>query len=126
MNKIVQIQNLTRPSVPTVRARYCDSFLCQLRGLTFRRSLANDEGLLLVQRSDSRLEAAIHMLAMWIDLTVVWINSSGAVVDVRRAHRWRLAYVPHRPACYVLEISVKHTEDYQIGDQIRIEDTPLA
>ena len=126
MKKIVQVQNLTRPSVPPILARYCDSFLCQLRGLTFRRSLADDEGLLLVQHSDSRLDAAIHMLAMWINLTVVWINSSGAVVDVRRALRWRLAYIPLRPARYVLEISETHTADFQIGDQIRIEDILLV
>jgi uncharacterized membrane protein (UPF0127 family) len=126
MEKIIQIQNLTRPSVKPIRARFCGSFLCQLRGLTFRRTLGDDEGLLLVQRSDSRLDAAIHMLAMWIDLTVVWINAAGAVVDVRRALRWRLAYVPRRPARYVLEISEAHLEDYQIGDQIRFEDPQMA
>lgn len=80
----------------------------------------------MVQRSDSRLEAAIHMLAMWIDLTVVWIDTAGAVVDVRRALRWRLAYVPRRPARYVLEISKEHLKDYQIGDQICFEDPQMA
>jgi uncharacterized membrane protein (UPF0127 family) len=126
MEKIVQVQNLTRPSVPSVRARYCASFLCQLRGLTFRQSLPDDEGLLLVQKSDSRLEAAIHMLAMWINLTVVWINSAGEVVDVRRALRWRLAYFPIRPARYVLELAETRWPDFQIGDQIRLEETPVA
>ena len=49
----------------------------------FRRSLAVDEGLLLVQKRENRSESAIHMLFMFIDLTVVWINSAHQVVDVK-------------------------------------------
>ena len=62
-------------------------------GLTFRRSLAPQEGLLLVQRNDSRVEATIHMFFMWIDLAVVWINMDNEVVDVQLAKRWRPAYM---------------------------------
>lgn len=81
----------------SLTAQYCQSFTCQLRGLTFRRQLAPHWGLLLVQPRQSRLEAAIHMMFMWIDLAVIWLNSEGEVVDTRLARRWRLAYVPRRP-----------------------------
>jgi uncharacterized membrane protein (UPF0127 family) len=115
---IIMIRNLSRPTAGQVRARSCDRFLCQLRGLTFRRSLAPDEGLLLVERKDSRLEAAIHMLAVFTDLAVIWVNSQHEVVDVRLARSWRPAYVPKRPARFVLELAPERIGDFQVGDRL--------
>lgn len=120
--KQVIVQNLSRPIDRPVQAHYCASFLCQLRGLTFRKNLPFDQGLLLVQGHDSRLEAAIHMLFVWIDLAVVWINEAHEVVDVKLARRWRLAYVPQQPARFVLEIVPDRMDDFRVGDRVRIED----
>jgi uncharacterized membrane protein (UPF0127 family) len=120
----ILVHNLTRPKVPPITAHYCDSFFCRLRGLMFRRSIPQNWGLLLVQGSDSRLDAAIHMLAMWIDLGIVWINSKGMVVDTRYARRWRPAYLPANPARYILEMNVAHLGDFTVGDQIQFENTP--
>jgi len=80
-----------------------------------------DRGLLLVQGRESQLDAAIHMLFVWIDLAVVWINAANQVVDVKLARRWRLAYVPERPAVYVLELVAERLEDFKVGDRVRIE-----
>ena len=74
-----------------------------------------------MQSRDSRLDSSIHMLAMWIDLAVVWITNNGDVVDVRLARRWRPAYFPRRPARYVLETSVAYIDDFHIGDMVRFE-----
>ena len=79
---------------------------------------------MLVQGSDSRLEASIHMMFVWIDLAVVWINSGGEVVDVKLARRWRPAYVPRRPARYILEIHPDRLDEFHIGDQVIFE--PIA
>jgi uncharacterized membrane protein (UPF0127 family) len=124
--KLVTVHNLTRPKTQPLVARYCSSFFCRLRGLMFRRSLPDNWGLLLVQSRDSRLDSSIHMLAMWIDLAVVWITDGGEVVDVRLARRWRPAYFPRRPARYVLEMEVAHLEDFHIGDKVRFEETHLG
>ena len=123
MPEQVLIYNLTRPSTPPTQARYCSSFVCRLRGLTFRRRLPSADGLLLVQSRDSRVDSSIHMLFVWIDLAVVWITDGGEVVDVRLARRWRPAYFPRRPARYVLEMAVAHLEDFHIGDKVRLEET---
>jgi uncharacterized membrane protein (UPF0127 family) len=117
----ILVYNLTQPRTPPITAHYCDSFFCRLRGLMFRRSIPDGWGLLLVQSADSRLDAAIHMLAMWIDLGVVWINAQGEVVDTCFARRWRLAYVPKNPAKYILEMNVAHLGDFSVGDRIRFE-----
>jgi uncharacterized membrane protein (UPF0127 family) len=117
----VVIHNLSQTQVEPVRAGYCASFMCQLRGLSFRRSLPDHWGLLLVQRRESRLDAAIHMLGVLMDLAVVWIDSAGNVVDVQLARRWRLAYMPKRPARYVLELAPGDLENYKVGDRLRID-----
>jgi len=102
---------------------YCDSFLCRLRGLTFRKRLDPDEGLLLVQgKRDSRIDASIHMLFVPFDLNVVWINSKMTVVDKVIAKSWWPAYFPAKSACYILEIHPDRWEDYQIGDQVEFQD----
>ena len=118
----VIVHNRSRPQDHLVKAAYCDTFLCQLRGLTFRRRLKIEEGLLLVQDRDSRLEAAIHMLGVWFDLAVVWINDDKLVVDVRLARSWRLMYIPERPACYVLELPAERIQDFRVGDEVFFEE----
>jgi uncharacterized membrane protein (UPF0127 family) len=62
------------------------------------------------------------MLAVPIDLAVVWINEDGDVVDVRLALRWRPAYIPRRPARYVLEMSSERWGDYLVGDKVSFEE----
>lgn len=123
--KSVTIHNLTHPNPQPLTASYCASFLCRLRGLMFRRTLSPNWGLLLVQSRDSRIDSSIHMLAMWIDLAVVWITDGGEVADVRLARRWRPAYFSQRPARYVLEMDVAHINEFQVGDKVRFEETPL-
>jgi len=117
----VYVCNLNQPDLPKIRARYCNTFLCRLRGLTFRRSLQQGEGLLLVEARDSLIDSSIHMLFMWMDLVVVWIDSSLAVVDVKLARRWRLAYFPQKPARYILEMPVESADSFSIGDLVAFE-----
>ena len=75
---------------------------------------------MLVQKNENRVDSAIHMLFVWFDLTVVWINSSFTVVDKKLAKAWHLLYSPKQPAKYVLELSSDHINDFSIGDQIEI------
>lgn len=116
----IRVQNLDRPSTPPILAKYCESFACQLRGLLFRRDLPPGEGLLLVQKSDTYVNSAIHMLGMAFDICAVWINTECEVVDVRLARRWRLAYIPRRPARYILETHPAHLAEFAIGDHVEI------
>ena len=114
----VVIRNLTTPIEKPITARYCDTFLCRLRGLTFRRVLPESQALLLVESRDTRIEAAIHMLGVWMDLAVVWINNSQKVVDVIQARAWHLLYVPRQPARYILELNPAHRYHFIIGDEV--------
>jgi uncharacterized protein len=119
----VWIYNRSRENCPALPARNCTSFWCKLRGLTFRRSIPERWGLLMVYGQDNRVDTAIHMMFVWFDLAVVWINSAGRVVDVKLAKAWRPFYAPKAPARYVLEMAAGHLHEFSIGDQVSIETT---
>jgi uncharacterized membrane protein (UPF0127 family) len=122
MTKHIVIENKNRKLDSLPRIKYCDTFLTQLRGLTFRPRLSRDEGLLLVGTRDSRLDSSIHMLFVAFDLTVIWINSNLQVVDKIIARSWRPAYFSKQPARYVLEIHPERSGDYEIGDTVQFRD----
>jgi uncharacterized membrane protein (UPF0127 family) len=118
----ISIQNRDKPLVAQLCLRTCERFLDRLRGLMFHPPLRDDDGILLVQKRDSRMEAAIHMLFMRTDLTVVWVNSDMRVVDLKLAKRWHPSYVPQKPARYVLELSPSRISDFSIGDRLVFEE----
>jgi uncharacterized membrane protein (UPF0127 family) len=117
------VRNLDNSEMPPLRVDYCVSFFCRLRGLTFRSHLSPEEGLLLVQKADSRLDASIHMLGVWMDLGVVWINATMKVVDLRLARSWRPLYIPQQPARFVLESDPIRLNDFRLGDEVCFEES---
>lgn len=120
--RTIQIENNNRPLSSPIHAIYCDSFLCRLRGLMFRSNLAQGEGLLLVEGRDSRLETSIHMFFVFMDLAVIWINSTYSVADIVLARAWHPAYAPRLPARYILEIHPSRLDEFKIGDQVKFID----
>lgn len=121
MQRPVFVHNLNKPLVNPARVKYCASFLCRLRGLMFRPRLNLDEGLLLVEKRDSRLDTSIHMLFVNFDLAVFWINSDMLVADKIIAKSWRPAYFPRAKAKYTLELHTDRWSDYEIGDRVEIK-----
>lgn len=121
MPQPIYVHNLTTPIQNPARVGFCDTFLCKLRGLMFRSRLFLDEGLLLVEKQDSRLDTSIHMLFVPFDLAVIWINNDMTVVDKVIAKSWRPAYFPKTEARYTLEIHPDRWEDYQIGNKVEFK-----
>jgi len=115
------VHNLDRPLDTPLAVRNCDTFGARLRGLMWRPPLAMEKGILLVGKRESRIDAAIHMFFMRMDLAVVWLNADCVVVDVQLAKRWRPAYVPQKPALYILEIAANRLHSFQVGDRLRLE-----
>lgn len=115
------IHNLTRPASQPIQAFRCSSFLCRLRGLMFRASLDPHEGLWMVQDRPDRANAAIHMFFMRFDIAVIWADANLTVVDAQLARRWRPAYVPARPAQFILETHPTRLDEFHPGDQLVLE-----
>ncbi len=116
MTKWIRVINKSRDFESPPRVQYCDSFLTQLRGLTFHPHLSWDGGLILVGKRDSRLDSSIHMLFVGFDLCVVWINAEMRVVDKVLAKSWRPAYFSKSPAKFVLEVHPDRWNDFEVGD----------
>jgi uncharacterized membrane protein (UPF0127 family) len=119
--KIIRIKNRNQPLPAPLQVICCDNFLSRLRGLMFHPSLLHEEGLLLVERRDSRLGSSIHMFFVTLDLAVIWINSAYAVVDTALAHSWRSSNVPHQAAKYILEIHPSRLNEFSIGNQVEFQ-----
>ncbi len=105
-----------------ITAKYCDTFLCRFRGLMMQKSILPDEGVLLVESTESKLNASIHMLFMNFDIAAIWINDDLQVVDTVLAKRWKVQYSPQSPASYILETHPARLSDFQVGDQLRLDD----
>ena len=118
MPHTVSVNNLTKPIQNPAKVGFCDSFLCRLRGLTFRSRLDANDGLLLAEKRDSRINTSIHMLFVSFDLAVFWINSDMTIVDKVIAKSWRPAYMPKENSKYTLEIHPERFGDYDIGDKV--------
>ena len=118
----IYIHNLTRTLQKPALVGYGDSFLSKLRGLMFRPRLDPDDGLLLVEKRDSRLDTSIHMFFVPFDLAVFWINSDMVVVDKVIAKSWKPAYAPKTAAKYTMEIHPDRWGDYEIGDKVEFKD----
>jgi len=87
----------------------------------FSPRIKPDEGLILVQTTESRLDAAIHMFFVSFDLGVVWLDSQQRVVDTVCARKWAMFYQPSFPARSILEIHPSRLTEFCKGDVIALD-----
>ncbi len=120
----VAIKKAESDSILVPRARWCEGFLCKLRGLTFRRRLGMDDALVLVQTVDSQTTTSIHMMFVFCPIAAIWINSAGEVIECRLAKPFRPYYSARAPARYVLEGPPALLDAFRPGDRVRFE--PIA
>ncbi len=120
MDAWVEVWRQSRGPERLLRARWCSSYACRLKGLMFRRRLADDEGLLLVDSGESRMSATIHMWFVFMTLGVAWLDKDQRVVDLQLARPWRI-YAPHAAARYILEGPPSMIEELAIGDELSFE-----
>lgn len=108
------------------QARWCDSFASKLIGFTFRQALDPGEGLVLVESGDSRVNSAITMLFVFLELGIIWVNDAGQVVDKTLARPWRLSYASQAPARFAIEASPTILEQVELGDHIQFVTPPAS
>lgn len=116
------LRNVVTGEVVLPRAKWCSSYWCHFRGLQFVFRLPDDEGLLFVTGHEGRAHTAIHMFFMFCSIAVVWLDSTGAVVDKTLAKPWRPAYAPRLPAQYYVEANPSLLERVQVGDRLSFDE----
>jgi uncharacterized membrane protein (UPF0127 family) len=113
-------------TVLLARVKWCAGFWCKFKGLMFRRSLPDDEGLLFVYTRESKIDTSIHMLFMNFAIATIWLDANGVVVDKVLAKPWRLAYAPKAPAQYFIEAPPALLDRVMIGDHLTFDEAAEA
>ena len=101
-----------------VNVKYCDTFLSKFLGLMFSRELKPDFGIIIVEKHETRINTAIHMMFMNYDLAVLWLDKKMVVVDKVLAKKWVPFYASKKPAQYVVELHHSKFSKFSIGDQL--------
>jgi len=116
--KTVWVQNLTNPHAVNLQLGICDNFISRLRGLMFSKKIEKNGGMIFLNSTEDRIHYAIHMFFMNYDLSVIWVDSSGKIVDRILARRWKTIAGPQSPAKYILESHPERFSEFQIGDSL--------
>lgn len=117
-----RLRNAQTDHIVLDRVKWCASFWCHFRGLQLVRHLPDNEGVLFVNGSEGRAQTTIHMFFMLFSIGVVWLDSSGKVVDKQLAKPWRPAYAPKEPAQYFIEANPSLLDLVRIGDVLRFDE----
>lgn len=96
-------------------------------GLSGRKKMGDDEGMLFVFDSPGRY--GFWMKDMTFSLDMVWINQNGVVVDIERnvtpeTYKEKKTYINQSEASYVLEINGGMAEKFglYLGSKVKITD----
>jgi uncharacterized membrane protein (UPF0127 family) len=112
------VVNKTRGLQSPLKLKVCSRFFQKFRGLMFQKTLNPDEGIILVEQTDSVISSSIHMFFMNFDLGILWVNEKMQVVDRCIATRWHPYYASQTPARYTLEIHPSRLGEFEPGDRL--------
>jgi len=100
-----------------VNAEIADTALKKMRGLMFRKSLGENDGMLFL--FDAEGYPGFWMMNTSIPLDIIWINSTKHVVYIHKDARPCTftscpTYKPDKPAMYVLEVNAGFSDKHNI------------
>ena len=91
-------------------------------GLMFSSRKKIRKGLCMVfpATKDVRYGASVTMFFVWYPLDIIFVNSSGIVVDKITLKPWLPSYTPRAACRYVIEAQKGQFSDLAIGDKVHI------
>jgi len=122
--KILKTGILTNQTLPStkIQIKFCESFTSRLKGLMFSKQIPLDQGIILVENKESKINTSIHMMFMNFNLAVLWLDKELVVVDKVLAKKWVPIYIPKFRAKYVVELHSNQFSNFSIGDQLVLSD----
>ncbi len=106
-------------------AEVADTVASRELGLSGRKQMGDDEGLLFVFDAPGRY--GFWMKDMNFPLDIVWINQNGVVVEIERnlspeTYKQKKTYINQADASYVLEINAGMAEKFglYLGSKVKI------
>ena len=106
-----------------IKAEIARTSAQRAQGLSGRRALGTDEGMLFVFPQDTA--PGFWMKEMNFAIDIVWLDSSGAIVEINKnlnPDSFPQLFYPPRPIRYVLELPAGLTDKLQLktGDIIHL------
>ena len=99
-----------------IRAEVADTLIKRTRGLMFRKSLPENEGMLFI--FDEEDCYSFWMMNMSFPIDIIWINKEKEVIDItKNVQPCKLicpTYKPKEKAMYVLEVNANFTEEHDV------------
>jgi uncharacterized protein len=119
---------ITLPDGFVIQAEIAATERERKQGLKFRPKLDPDEGMLFVFKPQPSRIPSFHRMTMWqvrIPLDIVWMDSSGQIVEVARnlpanvnwvyGGRWPSSYALEMPAGTIDRCGVQVGQTLQLG-----------
>ena len=102
-------------SIDQLEAWYFENFLSRLKGLMFKKNISLNQAGLFINKSENKVDSAIHMLFMNFDIAVFWLDKTNTIVDKRIAKKWGLIYYPVVKSQKILEKVTNQVCVYLVG-----------
>lgn len=108
-----------------IKAEVADTIIKQAKGLMFRKSLPEKEGMLFV--FDREDYYGFWMMNTSIPIDIIWVNKDEEIVHIERNAQPCFInctfYRPTQKAKYVVEVNANFTKKYDIkvGDLVEIK-----
>lgn len=124
VNSIVRRKGTITAPNGVIRVEVADTKSSRVLGLSGRKGLAEDTGLLFI--FDTSGKYGFWMKDMLFPLDIIWINDDGFIVEIERnisPDTYPKTYVNAIPARYVLEVQAGEAEKkgVYIGTKVNIE-----
>jgi hypothetical protein len=100
-----------------IKAEIADTLITKTKGLMFRKSLPENEGMLFI--FDEEAYHSFWMMNMSFPIDIIWINKEKKVIDITKdAQPCKIIcstiYRPKEKAMYVLEVNANFTDEHGI------------
>mgnify|MGYP000924508267 FL=1 len=123
INHFIRHDTLITAPRGVIHAEVADTKSTKELGLSGRKEMGKDEGLLFVFDDSGRY--GFWMKDMMFPLDIIWLNQNGLVVEIERnlsPDTYPKAYINKTPASYVLEINAGRSEELGlfIGSKVKI------
>ncbi len=107
-----------------IRAEIADTLMKRTKGLMFRKTLSENEGMLFVFGNEDY--HSFWMMNMSFPIDIIFVDKEKKVVDiVKNAQPCKLcsSYRPKEKSMYVLEVNANFTEEHnvKIGSSLEFE-----
>lgn len=97
------------------RAKICDTFLSQIRGLL----LSREEAALFIFKKPRMI--SVHMFFMFHALDILWLDADMRIVEIKKYLQPYMLYRPKRKASYMLEVPAGSTKNVSLREKINVK-----